>query len=121
MPGMEPERDPGQLLEDLAASESGAQLLAFYWRNPGVVETVASLARRLGANVEQLRTDVAAQVRLGLLHEVTAGAHVILVPDRHRSKEIQRAFPASAMRVADLLSAWAGHGAEAGAAAEGAG
>lgn len=78
-----------KLFEVWVDSELKAQVVIFFNNNPGVVETVDGLAKRLGLNAILLREAVADHVRLGLLQERRLGEKTVLVFNRDRRKEIQ--------------------------------
>jgi hypothetical protein len=66
-----------------------AQVIVFYQNNPGVIETMEGLARRLGTNVDELRKNIAAHVQLGFLHEKRVGDQTVLVYDRQQHTRIE--------------------------------
>ena len=81
--------DLRKLFEVWIDSDLKAQVIVFYQNNPGVIETVEGLAKRLGTNPEQLRKDIAAHVHLGFLHERRVGDQTVLVYDRQQHKRIE--------------------------------
>src|ERR1051326_3480916 len=68
-----------KLFEIWVDSELKAQVVVFYNNNPGVIETIEGLARRLGMGPEALRLAVADHIRLGLLQERKMGDKTVLV------------------------------------------
>jgi hypothetical protein len=81
--------DLRKLFEVWVDSDLKAQIILFYNNNPGVVETMEGLAKRLGTNVENLRQDIAAHVELGLVKERQLGDKTVLVYDRNRRNDIE--------------------------------
>lgn len=78
-----------KLFEIWVDSELKAQVVIFYNNNPGVIETVEGLARRLGMSPVALRDAVADHVRLGLLSERKMGDKTVLIFNRDRRGQIQ--------------------------------
>lgn len=81
--------DLQKLFEVWVDSELKAQIIVFYNLNPGVIETMEGLARRLGLNPEALRVAVDDHVRLGLLTERVVGGKTVLVFNRDRRQALQ--------------------------------
>jgi hypothetical protein len=81
--------DLRKLFEVWVDSELKAQVIVFYQNNPGVIETVDGLARRLGCSAEVLRKEIAAHVQIGLLRERKIGELTVLVFDRDKQQSIQ--------------------------------
>ncbi|MCA1810647.1 MAG: hypothetical protein LC623_01385 [Halobacteriales archaeon] len=81
-----------KIMELWVATDLKVQVLVFSHDNPGVLETIEGLATRLGTNVAALRKEIAGHLSLGLIQERKAGAHTILVFDRKREGEVQRAI-----------------------------
>lgn len=89
--------DLRKLFEVWVDTDLKAQVIVFYQNNPGVIETVEGLARRLGTNEEQLRKDIAAHIQLGFIKERKVGEQIVLVYDRDQHKRIEE-FIAEEMR-----------------------
>lgn len=81
--------DLRRIFEVWMDSEMKAMIAVFYARNPGVVETLEGLARRLGTSPEALRDHVASHIRLGLLQERDVHGKTVLVFDRDRRAEFE--------------------------------
>jgi len=71
-------------------SELKAQMVSFYNRNPGVIETLEGLAHRLGLRPEGIRQAVADHVRLGVLVERRLGDKPVLMLNRDRRGAIEQ-------------------------------
>jgi hypothetical protein len=72
-----------------ASTDLKVQLILFYHNNPGLVETVEGLARRMGVTTDALRAPIQDQVRLGVLRERSAGGQTILVYDAAQASRLQ--------------------------------
>lgn len=81
--------DLRKIFEVWVDSDLKAQVIVFYQNNPGVIETVEGLARRLGTNVEKLRQEIAGHIALGFLRERKVGDQIVLVYDRQQHNNIQ--------------------------------
>ncbi|MHB8633458.1 MAG: hypothetical protein ACYDBQ_05740 [Thermoplasmatota archaeon] len=81
-----------KIMEMWMASDLKVQVLVFFHDNPGVIETVEGLARRLGVPLEDLEKEIQGQVALGLLQERQADRMKVLVFDRKREAELQKAI-----------------------------
>ncbi len=77
------------VFDGLTGSDLRVQILVFFHRNPGLVETAEGLARRMGANVAALRREIRPHVELGLVRERAIGSMVVLQFDRARQAEIE--------------------------------
>ncbi|MBI4392748.1 MAG: hypothetical protein HY556_02985 [Euryarchaeota archaeon] len=86
------------LLAAWADSDTKIQVLVFFHRNPGIIETLEGLALRLGIPQETLRKEIAEHVRLGIVRLRDAGGRKVLVYDRHRNDEVERLIARRARR-----------------------
>ena len=89
-----PRKEPefSKILELWVASDLKVQALVFFHDNPGVIETVEGLAKRLGVNVDALRKEIAGHIALGLLQERKANGFKVLIFDRKREGDVQKAI-----------------------------
>ncbi|MFA5944096.1 MAG: hypothetical protein WC876_06490 [Candidatus Thermoplasmatota archaeon] len=94
--------DFSKVMDLWVASDLKIQSLNFFHENPGVIETLEGLARRLGTNVDGLRKEIADHITLGIIKEQKTGAYTLLVFDRRREGEVQGAI---ADRVRKLAAA----------------
>lgn len=92
-----PAPDLRKLFELWTDSSLKIQVIVFFHENPGVIETVEGLARRIGTNAEAIRKEVADHVSLGFLRERGVGTKTVLVYDPARENDI-RAYVAEAVR-----------------------
>jgi hypothetical protein len=81
-----------KIMELWMASDLKVQVLVFYHDNPGTIETMDGLAKRLGTNIDMLRKEVADDVANGLIQERKAGDRTFLVFDRKRDADVQSAI-----------------------------
>ena len=86
---MAPSLEGKELLERLLSSESKGELLMLFHKNPGIVDSVEGVARRIGKGKDQIESDVKDFIDLGLFNTVTAGKMVLISFSRVRDKEIQ--------------------------------
>jgi hypothetical protein len=68
-----------KLFEVWAGTDLKAQIIVFFHNNPGVIETVEGLSRRLGIQPAALREALSDPVHLGLLEERRMGDKVVLI------------------------------------------
>ena len=81
-----------KIMELWVASDLKVQALVFFHDNPGVIETMEGLAKRLGTDVGRLRKEIAGHIDLGLIKEQKAGAYTLLVFDQKREGDVQSAI-----------------------------
>jgi hypothetical protein len=80
---------PAQLTERLLSSETKADLLTLFHRNPGLVDSREGVARRIGRTPEEITDEVEDLVVLGILSQKPVGAFKVLHFNRLRDREIQ--------------------------------
>ena len=90
MPQKPNKRNLKKLLELWVDSNLKVQVIVFYHDNPGIIETVEGLAKRLGTNVNHLRKAIAGHVSLGILRQQKADGVTRLVYDRGKEDDVQR-------------------------------
>lgn len=87
---MTPEQlDLKQLFELWMDSPLKVQIVSFYHRNPGMIETVEGLAQRIGSDPEMVRKTVADHLKLGFLRERNLGPMKVIVYDPSTEKRLQ--------------------------------
>lgn len=77
-----------QMLETLLASETTGDLLVLFHRNPGLIDTVDSIARRIGRTGNAIEEDVRGLANLGILKARRIGSSEVLFLDRARDREV---------------------------------
>jgi hypothetical protein len=66
-----------------------AELITLFHKNPGLVDTVSGVARRIGRTEGEIKADVDDFVAMGLLQRKKYGNHDVVTLVRHKDKEIQ--------------------------------
>ncbi|TMI20717.1 hypothetical protein E6H31_08335 [Candidatus Bathyarchaeota archaeon] len=78
----------GEILSTLLASEVRGDLLILFHKNPGLIDTVDGIARRIGRTTISVISDVRELLQLGLLKQKRIGASEVLFLDRAKDREI---------------------------------
>jgi len=78
----------GEILSTLLASEIRGDLLILFHKNPGLIDTVDGIARRVGRTTITVISDVRELLQLGLLKQKRIGASEVVFLDRARDREI---------------------------------
>ena len=81
-----------QLLDRLLSSEVKADLLVMFHKNPGIMDTLDGVARRIGRTASVVETDVEDLVKLGLLRKKRTGKLEIILLNREVDKKIQESI-----------------------------
>jgi hypothetical protein len=87
--GMTPDLGGKDLLEILLGSESKGELLMLFHKNPGIVDTVEGVARRIGRGKDEIEGDIKDFTEIGLLRVVNVGKLALLSFDKQKDAEIQ--------------------------------
>jgi predicted transcriptional regulator len=77
-----------EILSTLLASEIRGDLLVLFHRNPGLIDTVDGIARRIGRTTISVTSDVRELLQLGLLRQKRIGASEVVYLDRARDRQI---------------------------------
>jgi DNA-binding transcriptional ArsR family regulator len=77
------------LLERLLSSEAKGEMLTLFHKNPGLIDTVDGIGRRVGKSKEQIEVDVKDFVEMGILKPVKAGKLTLYSLNAQRDQEIQ--------------------------------
>jgi predicted transcriptional regulator len=77
-----------EILSILLASEIRGDLLVLFHRNPGLIDTVDGIARRIGRTTISVTSDVRELLQLGLLRQKRIGASEVVYLDRARDRQI---------------------------------
>jgi hypothetical protein len=78
-----------ELMERLLGTESKGELLMLFHRNPGIVDTLDGVARRLGKHGLQIEADIDDFLDLGILVKTEAGKMVLISFSKEKDAEIQ--------------------------------
>ena len=89
MPQKAQKPDLKKLLELWVDSSLKVQVIVFFHDNPGILETLEGLAKRLGTSVDRLRKEIAGHLSLGILHEQKVDGITLLVYDRRKEGSVQ--------------------------------
>ena len=79
------------LLEELLASEVKAQLLVLFRRNPGLIDEIDGVARRVGKRKESIETDLKDLVEIGVVNQRRVGGTAVFSLNSKRDAEVQKA------------------------------
>ena len=71
------------------ANETRADLVTLFRKNPGLIDSLEGVARRIGRSQSAIQQDIAELVKLGVLKQRKMGANEVISIDRNRDKEIQ--------------------------------
>ena len=77
-----------QVLSVLLGSEIRGDLLTLFHRNPGLIDTMEGIARRIGRTGDVIEDDVRELVSIGILKQKKIGNSHTYVLDRTRDKQI---------------------------------
>jgi predicted transcriptional regulator len=78
-----------ELLNILLANDARADLLTVFRKNPGLIDSVDGVARRIGRNPAQIQGDVEELINLGVLRRRKLGSCEVIFLDRAKDKEVQ--------------------------------
>ncbi len=73
----------------LLSSDTKADLLALFHANPGLIDRVDGVARRIGRTAEEIEADVKDLIDLGVLMKKKIGRSEVVYFDGKRDNEIQ--------------------------------
>jgi hypothetical protein len=78
----------GDMMDRLPGSPARGDLLVLFHRNPGLIDTVDGVARRIGRTGISIENDVKQLTSLGVLRTKKIGTLEVLFLDRAKDKEI---------------------------------
>jgi predicted transcriptional regulator len=81
-----------ELLTRLLSSEVKGDLLVMFHKNPGIMDTMDGVARRIGRTASVVETDVEDLVKLGLLRKKRIGKLEVVLWNREVDKRIQESI-----------------------------
>lgn len=76
-------------MDRMLSSETKGDLLVLFHKNPGLVDTVDNVARRIGRSGSTIQNDVKDLTVLGILKVRQVGKFETIYLDRQRDSEIQ--------------------------------
>jgi len=77
-----------EMLSVLLGSEIRGDLLTLFHRNPGLIDTIDGVARRIGRTSTSIEEDIRELVQIGVLKEKKIGNSEAYLLDRKRDKQI---------------------------------
>jgi hypothetical protein len=77
-----------EVLSTLLASEVRGDLLFLFHRNPGLIDTVDGVARRVGRTTIAVISDVRELLQLGVLRQKRIGSSEVVYLDRAKDREL---------------------------------
>ena len=81
-----------ELLSRLLSSEVKGDLLVMFHKNPGIMDTMDGVARRIGRTASVVEADVEDLVKLGLLRKKRIGKLEVILLNREVDKKIQESI-----------------------------
>jgi predicted transcriptional regulator len=78
-----------EILDVLLANETRADLVTLFRKNPGLIDSLEGVARRIGRRQVAIQEDIAELVKLGILKSRKLGTSEVISIDRIKDKEIQ--------------------------------
>lgn len=79
-------------LDILLANEVRVDIMTLFHKNPGIMDSVEGLARRIGSVPEAIASDIDEIVKLGVVAKKKLGNRYIYCLDHSRDKEVQDAI-----------------------------
>jgi len=79
---------PSDIMERLLESSARGDLLVLFHNNPGLIDTVDGVARRIGRTGLSIESDVRQLKNLGILRTKKIGTLEVLFLDRDKDKEV---------------------------------
>ncbi len=86
--GEQTEVSGSEILSTLLGSEVRGDLLVLFHRNPGLIDTVDGVARRIGRTTVAVISEVRELLELGVLKQKRIGASEVVYLDRDKDREL---------------------------------
>ncbi len=83
--------DAKNALQQLLASQARGDLLVLFHRNPGLIDTLDGVARRIGRTGFSIEEDVRGLVSLGVLKMKKIGSSEVILLDRAGDRQVLEA------------------------------
>lgn len=80
---------PEQIIQQLLSSDAKADLLTLFRKNPGLIDTLEGVARRIGRRPNAVEVEVRDLVNLGILRKKKFGSQEAIFRDEQKDKEVQ--------------------------------
>lgn len=81
-----------QISEKLLGSDIKTEILALFHKNPGLVDSIDGVSRRIGRTAPETMADFKDLISVGVLLSKTIGGSEVIYFDRKRDTEIQKAI-----------------------------
>ncbi len=78
-----------QLFDTLLSSVAKGDLLVLFHKNPGLIDSIDGVARRIGRIAQSIQADVNDLVTLGVLRTKRIGSKEVIFLDRSKDKETE--------------------------------
>ena len=78
------------VVERLLSSDVKAQLLVLFRRNPGLIDDVEGIARRVGRKSASIEADLKELAEIGVVEERRVGSTAVFSLNGKRDAEVQR-------------------------------
>lgn len=79
-----------QILQRLLSSDAKAELLTLFRKNPGLMDNLDGVGRRIGRKGNTLGSEVDDLVNLGILRKKGIGNSEVIFRDEQRDRETER-------------------------------
>jgi predicted transcriptional regulator len=83
--------DGRSLVENLLESETKAELLLLFRRNPGLVDEIEGVARRIGKKGNSVQAELADLVKVGIVQKKRIGKSEVYCLNSQRDDAVQAA------------------------------
>jgi len=86
------ELDGGSQAFRLFSTQAKGDLLILYHLNPGLIDTIDAVARRIGRTAKEIDEDVRDLVTIGVLRTSKIGSHEVITFDKSKDDEAQESI-----------------------------
>lgn len=90
-----------EIYSKLLSSDTKADLLVLFHNNPGLIDSIEGVARRIGRTASEIEADVKDLIDLGLLAKERLGKLDVVSFDMTKDKQIQEIISNQIKRRAD--------------------
>jgi predicted transcriptional regulator len=84
--------DGESLIQRMLSSDTKADLLTLFRRNPGIIDDIDGVAHRIGRSPKSIRAEVDDLLDLGVLGRKQAGRTVVFFLQKEKDAELQEAI-----------------------------
>lgn len=81
--------EPTELIERLLSSEAKAELLILFHKNPGLIDTLEGIARRVGRSGRGIEVEIKDLLELGILRSKKLSRSEVISLNYGKDKEVQ--------------------------------